>query len=366
MKIAIVYDRVNKFGGAERVLLALNEIFPDAPLYTAVYSPQKASWAKVFPEVIPSWLQQVPFAADRHEHFPFMMPLAFEAFNFNKYDLVISVTSEAAKGIITKPETRHLCYCLTPTRYLWSHYDFYFKKPPSSFKIYPLMKQLSQPIVKYLKNWDKIAASRPDYIVSISTAVQKRVKKYYHRESEVIFPPVEVDKFIPQKKVKKENYFLFVSRLVPYKRPDLAVEAFNKLGDPLIVIGEGSEKKYLKSIAKSNIKFMNHLTDEKLAGYYQRARGLIFPPEEDFGIVALEAQAAGTAVIAFKAGGALDTIKEGKTGVFFNKQSSLSIAKAVRKFEKMKFNQKDLIDNAKKYSKEEFKKKFSKFIVNAK
>lgn len=365
MKTAIVYDRVNKFGGAERVLLALNELFPDAPLYTAVYSPNKASWAKVFPKVIPSWLQKVPLATDRHEHFPYLMPLVFESFDFSEFDLVISVTSEAAKGIITKPKTLHICYLLTPTRYLWSHYDFYFNKPPSSFKVYPFMKTLSKPIVNYLRSWDKIAAYRPDKVIAISNAVKKRIKRYYHRDSEIIFPPVEIEKFISSTKVREKDYYLFVSRLVPYKRPDLAIEAFNELGLPLIVIGDGSEEKKLKAKAKPNIKFINYLTDEKLAGYYQRTRGLIFPQEEDFGIVALEAQAAGTPVIAFKAGGALDTIIEGKTGIYFDRQDSVSLVNAVKKFEKMKFNKKILSNNAKKYSKDVFKKEFKEFVENA-
>ena len=365
MKTAIVYDRVNKFGGAERVLLALNELFPDAPLYTAVYSPQKASWAKVFPKVIPSWLQKIPLASDRHEHFPYLMPLVFESFDFSEFDLVISVTSEAAKGIITKPKTKHICYLLTPTRYLWSHYDFYFNKPPSSFKAYPFMKTLSKPIVNYLRSWDKVAAYRPDEVIAISTAVKKRIKRYYNRDSKVIFPPVETEKFISLKKVKEKDYYLFVSRLVPYKRPDLAIEAFNELGLSLIVIGDGSEEQKLKAKAKPNIKFINYLTDEKLAGYYQRTRGLIFPQEEDFGIVALEAQAAGTPVIAFKAGGALDTIIEGKTGIFFEKQNKQSLIRAVKKMEKTRFRREDLVNNAQKYSKEVFKKEFRKFVENA-
>lgn len=364
MKTAIVYDRVNKFGGAERVLLALNQIYPDAPLFTAVYSPDKASWAKVFPKVIPSWLQKIPFSSDRHEHLPYLMPLAFESFDFDEYDLVISVTSEAAKGIITKPSTKHICYCLTPTRYLWSHYEFYFDKPPASFSVYPFMKTLSKPIVSYYRNWDKVAAYRPDKMIAISTAVKKRIKKYYQRDSEVIFPPVEIEKFVSSKKVKKQNYYLFVSRLVPYKRPDLAIEAFNQLGLPLIVIGDGSEKRKLKEMAQPNISFISNLTDKKLAGYYQRARGFIFPQEEDFGIVALEAQAAGTPVIAFKAGGALDTIIEGKTGIFFDKQDSQTLIKAVKKFDKMKFDKKYLLENAKKYSKEIFKNEFKKFVEN--
>lgn len=363
MKVALVYDRVNKWGGAERVLLALNEIFPEAPLYTSVYNPKLAPWAKVFPKVIPSFLQKIPYATDRHEHFPYLMPLAFENFDFSGYDLVISVTSEAAKGIITKPATLHVCYCLTPTRYLWSHYDFYFKNPPDSFKIYPLFKLISKPFVWYMRRWDLIAAQRPDVYVSISTAVQKRIKKYYARDSKVIYPPANLERFRTQgSRFKKESFFLCVSRLIPYKRADLAIEAFNELGLPLTIVGSGSEEKNLKKMAAGNIKFVGELTDEQLANYYKRCSGLIFPQEEDFGLVVVEAQAAGTPVIAYKAGGALDTVIAGKTGVFFEEQNKDSLIRAVNRFKKMKFDKNVLVKNAEKFSKERFKQEFIKLI----
>lgn len=184
MKVAIVYDRVNKWGGAERVLLVLHEMFPDAPLYTSVYDEKRAPWTKVFPQVYSSFLQKIPFAKGNHEFLAPLMPIAFEQFDFGKYDLVISVTSESAKGIITRPGTFHLCYCLTPTRYLWSGYEEYFKNP--------ILRFISKPVISYLKSWDKIAASRPDKIIAISTEVQKRIKKYYGRESEIIYPPCEI------------------------------------------------------------------------------------------------------------------------------------------------------------------------------
>jgi len=364
MKVAIVYDRVNKWGGAERVLLALREIFPKAPLFTSVYDKKGAKWAKKFVKVNTSFIQKLPFSESKHEHFAFLMPIAFESFDFSEFDLVITVTSEAAKGIITKPETAHICYCLTPIRYLWSHHDFYFKNPPAIFSKIPLFYYLSRPFVYYMRKWDKIASQRPDHYIAISNEVKKRIKKYYKRDSEIIFPPVEIEKFTKDKKVKKGDYFLYVSRLIPYKRADLVVRAFNKMELPLVIIGTGSEEDKLKSIAKENIKFTGHLTDKELASYYQRARAFIFPQEEDFGIVALEAQAAGTPVIAYKKGGALDTVTEGKTGLFFNKQSEESLIKAVKKFEKIKFKRKDLIENAKRFSKENFQNNIIKFIEN--
>ena len=365
--MALVYDRVNKWGGAERVLLALHEIFPEAPLYTAVYSPEKAPWAKVFPKIVPSFLNKIKFFQDKHEYLAPLMPLAFESFNFDEYDLVISVTSEAAKGIITKPKTLHVCYCLTPTRYLWSHYGEYFKGPT--------LKAVSKPIINHLRSWDKIAAQRPDVMVGISTAVQGRIKKYYERESEVIYPPVDIDRFkILDSRFKKRDYYLFVSRLIPYKRADLAVEAFNELGLPLKIVGTGSEEAKLKRIAKKNIEFFGFIDDSDLAKLYQGAKALIFPGEEDFGIVMVEALASGTPVIAYKAGGALDIVKEGKTGIFFESQEVGSLISAIKRFDEpvrqslaqqalaggstYKNMSLDCIKNAERFKKENFKERF--------
>lgn len=356
MKIALVYDRVNKWGGAERVLLALHEMFPQAPLYTSVYNPVRALWAKVFPHIYTSFIQKIPFARSSHELLGWLMPLAFESFNFDPYDLVISVTSEAAKGIITKPQTKHICYCLTPTRYLWSGYNAYFTNP--------IIKWLSYPIVKYLRNWDKIAAQRPDVMVAISTAVQRRIKKYYGRDADVIFPPV--GDLASHHKNAKPYYLLVsrVSRLAPYKKVGLAVETFNKLGLPLVIVGSGSQLGKLKRLAKKNIRFAGQVTEEQLAGYYVNAKALIMPQEEDFGLVAVEAQSFGVPVIAYKRGGALDGVIEGKTGLFFDRQTPESLMAAIAKFDKWHFNKEELILHAGKFSKENFKKGFLKLIKN--
>lgn len=404
MRVAILYDRVNKWGGAERVLLALNELFPNAPLFTAVYDPKKALWAKKFPKVVSTFLNKIPYFMDKHELLGTFTPIAFETLDLKSFDLVISVTSEAAKGVITKPPTVHICYCLTPTRYLWSHHDFYFKNPPKMFGKIPFFYYVSRPFVWYVRYWDKIAAQRPDVYVAISTAVQKRVKKYYGRDSQVIYPPTDIRKFqIPRlRRVadapklwrrsgfggqansmsrqpasqrgeragkyqdKKGDYFLFVSRLIPYKRADLAIEAFNELGLPLVIIGAGSEERRLRKMANGNIKFVGELTDSRLASYYQKAQALIFPQEEDFGMVVAEANAAGTPVIAYKAGGALDTVIPGKTGIFFDKQDKDSLIQAAKRFSKMRFDKKVLIKNAERFSKERFKKELLKLIRDVK
>jgi len=349
-KVALVYDRVNKWGGAERVLLTLHEMFPDAPLYTSLYDEKKAPWAKVFPKVYTSFLQKIPFAKSNHELFGWLMPFVFESFCFDKYDLIISVTSEAAKGIITKPKTRHICYCLTPTRYLWSHYDLYFKNP--------IMRRISKPIVRYLRSWDKIAAQRPDRIIAISSEVARRIKKYYDRDSEIIYPPVETPE-VAIVNHSRGGYFLIVSRLVYYKRVDLAIKAFNKLKLPLVIVGSGSQINNLKLIAKNNIKFAGEVSEDKLVEYYKNAKALIMSQEEDFGIASVEAQSFGVPVIAFKKGGVLDTVVEGRTGIFFLKQEVDSIVSAVAQFnERPIFDRPSLVENAYRFSKTVFKMNF--------
>lgn len=362
MKTAIVYDRINKWGGAERALLALHEIFPQADLVTAVYSPKKAPWAKAFPKVVTTFLQKLPFTSTNHEFLGTFTPIAFEALDLRGYDLVISVTSEAAKGVITKPGAVHICYCLTPTRYLWSAHDFYFKNPPRKLARIPLFWYLSRPLVKYLRMWDKVAAQRPDYLIAISKAVKERIKRYYGRTASVIFPPVNLERFMTDEHKKRGNYYLLVSRLEGYKRADLAVEAFNELGLPLVIVGVGNEKRGLEKIARKNIKFVGELTDKKLAEYYRNAKAFVFPQIEDFGIVAVEAQAAGAPVVAFRDGGALDTVIEGRTGVFFDKQNKKSLIEAIKRLDKMKFNRKDLLRNAKRFSKQNFQQKFTAFV----
>ena len=278
-----------------------------------------------------------------------LMPLAFESFNFDAYDLVISVTSEAAKGIITKPQTSHVCYCLTPTRYLWSGHNAYFPNPT--------MKWLSKPIVKYLRVWDKIASQRPDVVVAISTEVKERIKKYYQRDSGVIFPPVglslaETNNRLPQK------YFLVVSRLVTYKRVDLVVKTFNRLGLPLVVIGTGHQALKLKCLARKKIKFVGFVTDEELKKYYRGAKALIMPQEEDFGLVAVEAQGLRIPVIAYGKGGAKDTVINGKTGILFADQTVESLTAAIEKFDKWHPDGEELITNAARFSKSRFQKAF--------
>lgn len=353
MKVALVYDRVNKWGGAERVLIALHELFPKAPLFTSVRS-VAADWAEIFPSVKTSHLQKLNFSRNNHEYFALFMPLIFESFDFCEFDLVVSVTSESAKGIITSPHTKHVCYLLTPTRYLWSGYGNYFTNN--------IFRNASIPAVKYLRKWDVLAAQRPDTIVAISREVQNRIKNYYNRNAEVVSPPVANNFFNQRIEPKKEQFYLLVSRLVGYKNVEVAIKAFNKLGCKLVIIGEGRQEKKLKNMANSNIKFINRLTDEELATYYSKAKALVFPQIEDFGLVAAEAQALGTPVIAFRKGGIQDIVEDGKTGIFFDKQDEDSLINAIDRFDGIFFDPIYIKQNARRFSKENFKKNFTKLI----
>ncbi|MDP3888748.1 MAG: glycosyltransferase [bacterium] len=350
MKIALVYDRVNKIGGAERILTALHEIWPEAPLYTAVYNKETASWADDF-DVKTSFLQNFPFAKTHHEFFMPIAPLAFESFNFNDYDVVISITSAEAKGIITGPKTLHVCYCLTPTRYLWSSTWEY----PIPFFLRPIMTKI--------RCWDYVAAQRPDVYLAISNCVAGRIKKYYRREAKVIYPPVDLEKWeVGREKWEVGDYFLVVSRLVPYKRIDIAIEAFNELKLPLKIIGIGTEEKKLKRMAKGNIEFLGQLTDKEVLSYYQKCKAVVFPQDEDFGLVPLEAQTCGKPVIAYKGGGALETIVEGSTGEFFYPQESGALKEKIRQFDALKYKKEFCIREAGKFDKIAFLKKFKEFV----
>jgi len=357
MKVAIVYDRINKWGGAERVLLELHKIFPDAPLYTSLYAPEKAKWAEVF-EVRPSFLQKLKFLRDKHELLGVFMPIAFESFDFSKFDLVISVTSESAKGVITNKDTKHICICLTPTRYLWSDYDIYFKSN--------LFKIITFPVVFYLKKWERIAIKRPDGVIAISENIKEKIKQYYDVDSHVIYPPSS--SILNTRKIvlpNEKNYFLVVSRLVPHKRIDLAVKAVNRSKTNLIIIGKGVEEGNLKSIAGKNVKFIKSVSDSELRGYLKNAKALIYPSEEDFGIGMVEAQLHGAPVVAYRKGAAKEIIKEGKTGEFFKEQTVRSLSRVLKTIKKDKYNERDCYNNGLRFSNQKFRKNLSTYIENA-
>lgn len=349
-RIALVYDRVNKWGGAEQVLLNLHELFPEAPLYTAVYNSATAPWAQVFPDVIPSFLQQLPGAKSHHELFPWLTPLAFESLDLTNFDIVISVTSADAKGVITRPDTLHVCYCLTPTRYLWSHEQFYKSQLTKTANL------MSKPVFEYLKKWDQIASTRPDTYLAISKTVQDRISRYYHRQSTIIYPPVDVNFYAqPQPPPALENFFLYVGRLVAYKRAQLLVETFNDLQLPLAIIGAGALERKLRAIANSNIYFFNNLTNSELIPYYQHAQALLFMHEEDFGIIPVEAMASGTPVIGLNKGGVAETVVHETTGLLI---TDAELKPALLNFDRSKFDATVIRQHAGKFSKNIFKQNF--------
>lgn len=365
MNVAFVYDRVNKWGGAERVLLALHKIWPDAPLFTAVYDKKRASWADVF-RVHPSFLQRIPFATHAHESLLGLTPIAFESFTFDEYDVVISVTSAEAKNVITKPDTLHICYCLTPTRYLWSGFTQYMNQPGFG-RLSGVAAAGLRLMAPVLREWDIVSASRPDYYVAISQRVKQRIETYYHRDvTDVIYPPVDTQLFRRKqgKRTKKRSYFLTVSRLVSYKRLDILIEAFNKLGLPLVIIGDGWQKRELKSQADSNIRFIDrHLTDSELVRYYEGCRAFVYAADEDFGLAAAEAQAIGIPVIAYRQSGVAEIVKEHVSGVLYDHQSTDSLTAAVREFLTQEFTAGDCRKQVSHMSEGHFRKRIHSLVT---
>jgi glycosyltransferase involved in cell wall biosynthesis len=363
-KVAIVYDRVNTpYGGAEQVLLALNTLYPEAPLFTAVYHPQKATWAKFFPKVIPSWLNKFPFFNQLHRWIPFLTPIAFEAFDFDKYDTIISVTSAEAKGVLTKPNQLHICYLLTPPRYLYQDREhslnskLILKIPPFSW--------LAKGLLNYLTWWDQQAIFRPDVIIPISQRVAQRVRKYYPNINfkDVVYPPVNTEK---EESTKVGNlpssYFLINSRLVSYKYIDQAIVACKELDENLVIVGSGPEKTNLQKISSKNILFLENISQEKLTYLYQNCEALLMPGEEDFGIVALEANSFGKPVLINSKSGAAECIDHTLHGIHISQEKAEYIKKAILFLRKNKFDQTRLVKNAKKYDTNTFIKTFEQKI----
>lgn len=365
-KIAIVYDWMDKMGGVERMLVTLAEIYPEADWYTSYVDYNKADW---IPDQVrndpstplrasriqTSFIQHLPsfIKSSRILSLPFY-PYAFESFDFSSYDTVISVTSSFAKSIITQPHTKHVCILLTPTRWLWSHTDQY-----------QITSILLRPFINRLKKWDYVAAQRPDEIISISKTVAERCQRYYHRESTVVYPPFDEEYWGGSWTSQNDNrkYFLVVSRLESYKKVDLVINAFAAMPDKhLVIIGKGTQSSNLKSIAASNITFIQNATDVELAQYYSNAQALIMPQEEDFGYVSLEAQFFGCPVISYNKGGARETVIGGKTGTFFNTQSASAIRYAVAHFKRAEYNLEDRRKTLSQFSKNTFISTIRKII----
>lgn len=356
VKIALVHDWLTNMGGAERVLINFKEIYKDSPIYTTLYNPKKLDNELKNIDVRTSFLQNEKNLKKGHQGLLPYMPAAFENFDLNEYDIVLSSSSSCAKGIVTSPSSMHICYCHTPMRYGW---EFYYEYA-NDWDMKKIKRSMLKYFINYIRVWDNVSSNRVDYFIANSKNVAWRIWKHYRRESVVIHPPVRCHLFNVSD--IDEDYFLILSRLVPYKKIDLAVRAFNELGLPLVVIGDGVEKEKLQSIAKDNIKFLGRQPDNVVKEYYSKCRAFIFPGEEDFGITSLEAQASGRPVIGFGKGGLLETVVEGKTGVFFNEQTVESLKDAVKRFQHMDFDKQTIRTHAGEFSEEMFKNKIHDFV----
>jgi glycosyltransferase involved in cell wall biosynthesis len=356
MKIALVHDYLVQYGGAERVLKCFTELFPDAPIYTLVYDKKIMHGVFEDKNIRTSFIQKMPFAKRQHRLFPQFMPMAIEQFDFSNYDVVLSDSSSFAKGIITNPETLHICYMHTPMRYAWDDCQKY----TSDFSFPDIIKKFVPFAMNYIRIWDRVSAERVDRFIANSNFVAKRIKKYYKKESVVIHPPVNTGDFSISQ--NREDYFLIIGRMLAYKKNDIAIKAFNKLGLKLKIIGRGPELKKLKRIAGSNIEFLGRIPDSELVGYYSKCRAFIFPQEEDFGIVAIEAMASGRPVIAYRGGDIPEHMEEGKTGIFFDNQTAEDIILAVKKFRDEDFDPEYIRQKALRFDKEIFKAKIKEYI----
>jgi len=354
-RIALVHDWLNTRRGGERVVAVLHTMFPDAPIYTSIVDPNELWPELIRADIRPSWMQTLPGLKKHFRKYLMLYPKAFESFDLSEYDIIISTSSAFAKGIKTSKRSVHICYCFTPMRFVWD-YDNYIQREQFGKCIRSVLPYF----IKYLKKWDLKTINRPDEYIAISSVVADRIKRIYKRDASIIFPPVNVERF--QCIDHNEDFYLVVSQLVPYKRIDLAVKAFNELGLPLIIAGDGHDRPALEAMAKSNITFLGKITDEKLRKYYGLCRALIFPGTEDFGITPLEANAAGRPVIAYKAGGALDTVIEGLNGIFFLSQTPEALIDAVHRQQTILWDKEKIREHAYKYSVSNFKCKFTEFI----
>ncbi|MBI4811234.1 MAG: glycosyltransferase [Ignavibacteriales bacterium] len=329
--IALIHDWLVSMRGGEKVFEVLCELFPSADVFTLVHKKGSLSPSIERMNIKTSFIQHIPNAMNRYQYYLPFYPTAIERFNLDEYDLVISSSHAAAKGVRTRREALHICYCHTPMRYIWDQYEQYFGKGRASW----ITRSAMSLSLGYLRRWDVESAKRVNYFIANSRNVRERIQRIYHQDSQVIYPPVDVERFSVS--TRDEGYYLVVSALVPYKRIDIAVEAFNQLGEKLVVIGTGAEEKRLKSLAKKNIEFLGWVGDAELQKYYASCRAIVFPGEEDFGIVPVEGMSCGKPVIAFSKGGALETVIEGKTGLFFNEQEAESLAKRIKEIVKFEF-----------------------------
>ena len=354
--MALVHDWMNQIGGAEDVLEALVDLYPNAPIYTSLYAsdrmpPHWQNW-----DIRTNFIDRLPFSHSKQQlYFP-LYPFSFEQHDLRGYDLVISNKSGFCHGIITGPETVHICYCLTPTRYVWRYHQYAEQE-----RLGRLTRNILPPFLTRLRQWDRLAADRVDYFVAISQEVRRRIAKIYRRESAIIYPPVDTSRFTPSSSI--EDYYLLVARLVPYRRVDLLIEAFNKMKRPLRIAGSGRDRERLEALAGPTVKFLGYVPDGELPDLMAKCRAFMFPGEEDFGIAPLQAMAAGRPVIAYAAGGALETVIPNETGMLFAQQSVAAIIEAVEGFDTNSINPERIRQHAQTFDVAQFKAQIQAFVA---
>lgn len=360
MKLAIVHDYLNQMGGAEKVLLVLHEMFPDAPIYTSMYAPELVDPAFRSMDVRTTFMQRLPLVHRKHQPYLPVYPFAFESIDLREYDVVLSMSSAWSKNVLTRPDTCHVNYCLTPMRFGWS-IDEYAPGELSGWQ-----RWLLGPVLSWLRTWDAVGANRVDYFVAISSVVSRRIGKYYRRDSAIIHPPVPTTTFRPEdltpSPARDSGYFLIVSRLIPYKRVDLAIQACNQVGASLKIIGAGRDRSRLESLAGPTIEFLGWQSDAQVREHLQRCAAFVFPAEEDFGIAPVEAMAAGRPVVAFGAGGALDTVVEGVTGLFFRQPSVAALATTLDAARRIAWDPAAIVAHASQFDVNTFKSKLAGFV----
>jgi glycosyltransferase involved in cell wall biosynthesis len=357
MPLALVHDWLNQIGGAEDVLVELVKLFPDAPIFTSIYAPAKMPAQMAAWDIRPNWLDRLPGIHDHHQPYLPLYPLGFARTDLRRYDLVISNKSGFCHGVRVRPDAAHICYCLAPTRYVWTP-DAYLEREERG----RLAGLALQPVVAALRRWDYAAAQRVTHFVAISTDIQARIRRFYHRQSALIFPPVDVERFRPNGR-PPETFFLVLSRLVPYKRIDLAVRACSRLGVKLVVAGDGRDRAALEALAGPSVEFLGRVSDAEAEDLMARCQALLFPGLEDFGITPLQAQAAGRPVIAFAAGGALDTVLAGQTGELFSEQSVEALAAAISRFSSQRFDPARCRAQAEGFAVPRFQAEFLSFVA---
>lgn len=356
MRVALVHDWLVTMGGAERVLEEIAAMFPDAPIYTGVVDRARLSPFLQGRTIIPSLVQGLPFAQKWYNRYLPILAYAMEQFDLSAFDLVISSSAAVAKGVVTRAETRHVSYVHTPMRYAWDLYHDYRLREARG-----LSQRLMGPVFHYMRLWDRLSADRVDALIANSTVVQRRIEKHYRRSSEVIFPPVAVDRFHVAE--GPGEYYLVLSRLVSYKRFDLAVKACSRLGVPLVVAGDGPERKALEQLAGPTVKFVGRVADQDVDRVMGGAKALLFPGEEDFGITPVEMQAVGRPVIAFGRGGVLDSVIHGETGWLFSEQSVDSLEQAIQDADKVSWDPVRIRTHAEQFRSEVFRERFRSAVL---